>query len=102
MDKIENHQLVEAVLLWTGWKREMKPRRDDSTLIDRFGHERAGKLLAVIKSLEDAFYSSDAKYSAANLQEMESISIQQFKEKHPGLPDEVAKAFAWCYTFDFK
>lgn len=102
MDKIENHQLVEAVLLWTGWGREMKPRRDDSVLIERFGPECAARLLPAIKSLENNFYSSDAKYSAANLQEMESISIQQFKEKHPELPEEVAKAFAWCYTYDFK
>lgn len=102
MDKIENHQLVVAVLLWTGWKREMKPHRDNSILIARFGHNCAGKLLVAIKSLEDDFYSSDAKYSAANLQKMELTAIQQFKENHPGLPDEVAKAFTWRYTYDFK
>lgn len=99
---LELPQLVEAILLWTGWGREMMPRRDDSVLIDYFGTEIATKLLPVIKSLEDDFYSSDARFIAADLHEMELLSSAQFRKKYPTIADEIVKAFAWCYTFDFK
>jgi hypothetical protein len=94
--------LVEAVLVWTGWGRDMAPRRDDSILIDHFGVEVADQLLPIIKSLENDFYSSDARFVAADLQEMDRLSSEQFRKKHVAIADEIVKAFAWCYTFDFK
>jgi len=36
------------------------------------------------------------------LQEMERQASEQFKQRHPTVADEIVKAFAWCYTFDFK
>lgn len=95
-------QLVEAVRLWTGWGYTMMPSRDDKRLSEQFGTEGAAKLLPLIKSLEDDFYSSDARLVAANLQEMEKLASDQFKRKHPKVADEIVRAFAWCYTFDFK
>jgi hypothetical protein len=102
INKFDNRQLTEAVLLWTGWKQTAIPRRDDSLLVARFGSELASKLLAAIKSLEDDFYLSEAKYVASDLKEMEAMSAEQFKNKYPKIDDEIVKAFAWCYTFDFK
>lgn len=102
IESLESPQLVEAVLLWTGWGRDIMPRRDDSLLVSRFGTEAAAKLLGVIKPLEDDFYSSDARFLAADLREMEKMCAEQFRKKHPGVAEEIVKAFAWCYTFDFK
>ncbi len=80
----------------------MMPSRNDKRLTDHFGEEIAAKLLPIIKSLEDDFYDSDAQFTAANLQVMEKIASEQFKQKHPTVSDKIVKAFAWCYTFDFR
>lgn len=100
MEKIEYPQLTEAVLLWTGWKREAWPRFDDASVVSRFGPELAAKLLSVIRTLKDDFYSSDASLVAADLQEMGKMATEEFKIKHPEISEEIVKAFAWCYTFD--
>ena len=102
MNSLNSPQLIEAVCVWTGWGRSMMPSRDDARLVNYFGGDVAGKLLPLIKSLEEDFYSSDARLVAANLQEMENLASEQFKRKHPAVADEIVKAFAWCYTFDFK
>lgn len=102
INNIETHQLVEAILIWTGWGRDVMPSRDDFLLVNHFGAEITAKLLPAIKSLEDDFYSSDARFVADDLQEMERISSEQFRKKHPDIEDKIVKAFAWCYTFDFK
>jgi hypothetical protein len=102
IDSFETDHIAEAVILWTGWKQQAFPRRNDSQLVTRFGPNLASKLLIAIKSLEDDFYSSDARFTATDLAEMETMSTEHFRRKHPQLPDEIAKAFAWCYTFDFK
>lgn len=102
INNIETSQLVEAILVWTGWGRDVIPRRDDALLVNHFGVEVAAKLLPVIKFLEDDFYSSDARFVADDLQEMEKLSSKQFRKKYPEIEDEIVKAFAWCYTYDFK
>ena len=102
MNDLSSPQLIEAVRLWTGWGWNMMPSRDDARLTNHFGDAVAAELLPVIKSLEDDFYSSDARLVAANLQEMEKLSSEHFKQKHPAAADEIVKALAWCYTFDFK
>jgi hypothetical protein len=102
MNNLNFPQLIEAVLVWTGWGRSIAPSRDDARLANQFGGEVAAQLLSLIKSLEEDFYSSDARLVAANLQEMEKLASEQFKRKHPTVADEIVKAFAWCYTFDFK
>jgi hypothetical protein len=102
MNNLNSSQLIEAVRVWTGWGRSIAPSRDDARLVNHFGDQVAARLLPLIKSLEKDFYSSDAQLVAANLQEMEKLASEQFKRKHPAVADEIVKAFAWCYTFDFK
>jgi hypothetical protein len=80
----------------------MWPSRNDKRFVDRFGKDVAAELLPLIKSLEVDFNSSDARFAAANFQEMPKQASEQFKQKYPGIADEIVKAFAWCYTFDFK
>ncbi len=102
MNNINSPQLIEAVRLWTGWGQSIMPSRSDKRLVDRFGEDVAAGLLPLIKFLEDDFYSSDARLVAANLQEMEKLASEHFRRKHPAVAEEIVKAFAWCYTFDFK
>lgn len=94
--------LVRAVMIWTGWGQEAKPLRNESELAKHFDSETAMKLITVITSLEDDFYSSDARYIAADLAEMEKIASDHFRKMHPEIAEEIVKAFAWCYSFDFK
>ena len=94
--------LVEAVLVWTGWGRDITPRRDDSLLINHFGTQVASKLLPVIKSLEDDFYSSNASDLASDIQEMGKMSAVDFRKKYPEIAEEIVQAFVWCYTYDYK
>ena len=102
MNNLNSPQLVEAVRVWTGWGLSIMPSRDDARLAKQFGDEVAAKLLPVIKSLEEDFYSSDARLVATDLQEMGRMASEQFKRKHPTVAEEIVEAFAWCYTFDFK
>lgn len=94
--------LTEAVLAWSGWQSAAAPRRDASALRQRFGDKIAADLLPVIKSIEDEFYSSQARYEARNLREMEEIASSDFRAKHPDAPEDIVRAFAWCYAFDYK
>ncbi len=94
--------LNDAVRLWTGYGNEMLPRRNDQLLIDKYGEQRGARLLAILKSLEDVFYSSNAHLVAADLEEMGRLAVADFKIKQSAIPDGVAQVFAWCYTFDYK
>jgi len=93
---------AESFLAWTGYGRANMPRRDDASVVSGFGAEAADELLASIKSLMDAYYSSDAKYTATDLIEMGRLATEQFSAKHPDVPDKVLQALAWCPTFDFR
>ncbi len=94
--------LIEAVRIWTGWGLKVMPSRDDARLARHFGDDVASKLLPIIKSLEEDFYTSDARFVADNLQEMEVMASEQFRKKQPMVAEEIVKALAWCYSFDFK
>jgi len=98
---LQSPQLIEAVRVWTGWGQVM-PNRDDERLVKHFGAEIAARLLPLIKSLEDDFYSSDAYLVAVDLQDMGRLASEQFKQKHPTVADEIVQAFAGCYTFDYR
>lgn len=86
MTKLEN--LEQLVPLSSG---PIRPRNDATA-----------RLLPVIKALEDDFYRSSARAAADNLAEMAMLVSADFNQRHPDLPHEIATAFAWCYTFDFK
>jgi len=102
MINLNSPQLVEAVRIWTGWGITATPSRDDARVRRHFGDAAASTILPLLKSLEDDFYSSDARLVASSLQEMEKLSSRHFKQKYPDVADEIVKAFARCYTFDFK
>jgi hypothetical protein len=93
--------LKEAVPLWTGWEQNVMPQRDDASVVSHFG-DLAPDLLRRIKELEDDFYASDARFTASTLQEMGRIASDQFRQRHQKIADEIVRAFAWCYTFDYK
>ena len=105
MDQIsalDSPLVTEAVLVWTGYGGEMMPNRDDSRVVRHFGAEAAATLLPIVKRLEDEFYESDARLRADDLSRMAALASADFKEKHPGVSEQIVKALAWCYTFDFK
>jgi hypothetical protein len=95
-------ELAEAVRIWTGWGSTSAPNRDEGRVAQRYGPMTAAKLMPVIKSLEDEFYASDARFTAADLAEMATLASEQFIRKHPGIDKDIVDALAWCYTFDFK
>lgn len=95
----DSPDFTEAFLIWTAWGRYFMPRRDDASVIARFGTEAASRLLPAIKAAMDEFYESDAKYTAPNLVEMGARAKEQFRAKHPEVADDVLKAMEWCYTF---
>lgn len=93
--------ISEAIIVWTGWGTHPIPVRDESLLVERFG-EQAVDLLPVIKALEDDFYASDARHTAADTREMGEVASAQFRKLHPELTGDATRALAWCYTFDYK
>ncbi len=78
------------------------PARNDGRVIAGFGNEAGGRLLPVIRFLEDEFYSSKAHLTAASLQDMADLAVSDFRRRHPTVTDAIAQYFAWCYTYDFK
>jgi len=102
INHINSFQLIDAVCMWTGWGQSKMPIREDAKLVEYLGKEEADKLLPVIRALEEDFYSSNARFVATDLREMEKLSSENFKQKYPNIADEIVKAFAWCYSFDFK
>jgi hypothetical protein len=102
MEGIKSVEMIEAVRAWTGWGRTMAPTRDDLRVAKLLGDQEAIRVLPLLKSLENDFYCSNASVVATDLQEMGKLASEDFKRKHPSVPEEIVKAFAWCYTFDFK
>ena len=80
----------------------MTPQRNDKAVRDRFGEENAVKLLQTLRTLYDDFYSTEARFIADTPQDMEKLASQDFQKKHPGVAEQIVKALAWCYTFDYK
>jgi len=99
---VDYQTLARAVALWTGYDSASCPTREDEALRSVFPVDEAGRLATIIKGLEDDFYKSQAHLTAKNLSEMKDIASSDFKRLHPELPKEIANAFAWCYTFDYK
>jgi hypothetical protein len=97
-----SRELAEAVRIWSGWGSNSSPSRDEKRVVQRYGGATAAKLLQIIRTLEDEFYASDARFTAAGLPEMAALASEQFMQKHPGIDQDIVDALAWCYTFDFK
>jgi hypothetical protein len=94
----------EAIVVWTGWRSFPYPRRNlgEGRLVERFGSQLAADVLPLIKSLEDDFYWSNARFVAKDLVDMGEIASAQFRERHPEIPEVAVQALAWCYTYDYK
>ncbi len=91
-----------AIVVWTGWGPTSWPARNDERVVEQFGPDLAIELLPRIRKLEEEFYESDARFAAADLEEMGNIAAEQFRRAHPELSDEAIQALAWCYTYDYK
>jgi hypothetical protein len=102
IDPSEFPLVVQAVLIWAGHGKNAWPCRDESRLVNHFGVETTSRLLPILKSLESEFYSSDGWKVAVDQREMGQIAANQFKIKHPEIPDEIVQALEWCYTYDYK
>src|SRR5262249_14684627 len=76
-------ELIEAVVLWTGWGSRMAPHRDDARVLERFGDALGARLLQEVKLLEDEFYASDASQVAADLPDMGRRCSDDFRKKYP-------------------
>ena len=100
--KIDASLLSNAIIVWTGWGEASRPARDEARLIEQFGDEQATNLLPLIRELEDEFYASDARFRVEGLKEMGDVAADQFRNAHPELSRDAIKAFAWCYTYDYK
>lgn len=94
--------LAKAVALWTGYESAACPTREDESLASVFPADEAGKLLTMVRGLENEFYKSEAHLTATSLSQMKDIATADFRRLHPELPEIIADAFAWCYTFDYK
>ena len=56
--------------------------------------------MTAVEALADEFYESDANMKAANTEDMWLMAIDDIKKKYPNVPEDIAQAFAWRYTFD--
>lgn len=102
IDEIDYEALKKVVLAWTGYQSATFPDRTEAALSDAFSSDEIARLMPVVTALEDAFYESQAHLTAPSLEDMGKIAKAEFRSKYPNLPVEVADAFAWCYTFDYK
>ena len=97
---LANPDLVEAVMIWTGFYTSSSPLSDDDAIRAHYGKQRSAQLLPILNLVADDFYSSDAKSTARDLHEMGRIVQDEFASRYPNVPNEITKALAWCYTFD--
>jgi len=94
--------ISDAVVVWTGWGKAIRPARDESRLVERFGDELALDLAPILRRLEDEFYESDARFTVADLAQMGDAAAKRFSQLHPELTPDAIEALAWCYSYDFK
>lgn len=95
-------QLSQAIVVWSGWGQTSRPARDETRLVEKYGSDVAADLLPRIRHLEDAFYTSDASFTVADIKEMGDVAADQFRKSHPEISDDAVRALAWCYTYDYK
>jgi hypothetical protein len=94
--------ISRAIVMWTGYKIEPKPSRDDEHFAVMIGADAALDLLPIIRQMQDEFYESDAYNTMANLDEMAHTAAAEFRTRRPELSDEAIDALAWCYAWDWK
>jgi len=94
--------LSGAIVAWSGWGVSPMPKRSDERVIAQFGTQAAQELLPVIRSLEVDFYAPASEIRASDLDEMGKVASKRFREKHPGISEEIIKILAWCFNYDYR
>ena len=94
--------LSEAIVAWTGYGVTSYPMRGERRVVEQFGVEAAVELVPLIVALEKDFYRSTAHRTVPGLAEMVAQAASEFRQRHPDLSDDAVKAFAWCYSWDWK
>jgi hypothetical protein len=94
-------RVSQAVVVWTGFGRAPSPVRDDALVEQQFG-ELALDLMPLVRTLDDAFYESDARHVAVDDADMARRASADFRAVHPEVPEEAVEALAWCYTYDYR
>lgn len=94
--------LSEAIVVWTGYGVTSYPQRDERRVAEQFGVEAAVELVPLMAALQEDFYTSTAYNTVPGLAEMADQAASEFRERHRDLSDDAVKAFAWCYSWDWK
>ena len=96
----DDDQIVsEAVVVWTQRGHSPWPRRDDAAIVERYGSDRAARLIPAVHRLADDFFSSDASNTVASLIEMGDVAAAEFRERNPAVSTEAVEALTWLYTY---
>lgn len=99
---VDEDDLTQAVLLWTGRGSRSWLHRNDAALVQEFGEARGLDLLAAVRALETDFFMSGAHLTEPDLRAMTDLAAAEFRSRHPNVPSAVVDALAWCYSFDYK
>jgi hypothetical protein len=94
--------LLNAIAVWAAWGVSPMPKRSDERVIAQFGAQVAKDLLPEIKSLASDYYAPASNILGSDLSEMAKVASELFREKHPGISEEVVKILAWCFTYNFR
>ena len=98
----EDSRVSRAVVVWIGWRREVRPSRDEQAVVEEFGDPDWLDLLVRVRRLEDDFYRSSARLEVPDLHEMGQQAAADFRALHPEISEDAVQALAWCYTYDHK
>lgn len=93
-------EISQAIVIWTGHKREQRPSRADDHVVTMLGIDAALDLLPIVHRLRAEFYESNAYNTVADLDAMGKAAATDFRRRHPELSEEAVDALAWCYTYD--
>lgn len=99
INRLGDEFLVWLVRIWTGFGSAASPVRSESMVESRIG-DLAAEAMPVLLRLQSEFYSSAAYETAPSLVDAGRQARREFLDRFPGIPEEVADALEWCYTYD--
>ena len=97
----KKEDLSQAVTIWIGSSHGF-PEQYDDKVIQFFGDKKGKEILSYLKELKGEFYKSQAWLQADTWSEISQIARNDFLNKYPSIPEEVFKAFEWCYSYSYK
>jgi len=101
MEKIDANdaaQVSEAVVIWIGPVPNLGYDRE-AALSKRFGAQVAAQLVPIVRELQRDFYDTNAARVAADIREMHTLAVDDFKRKHPEISEDAAHALAANYVY---